>query len=153
MDYLWNRVRVQGGAYGCFARIARNGNMYFCSYRDPNLAGTLTAYDEAENYLKVFDADQREMTKYIIGTISKLDAPLTPSMKGEAATERFISHITQEDVQRTRDEVLHTGVDDIRKCGRLIRDVMDKNYICVIGSEEKIRDNKDIFKDLIPVFE
>ncbi|MCK5094868.1 MAG: insulinase family protein, partial [Spirochaetes bacterium] len=75
MDYLWNRVRVQGGAYGCFARIARNGNMYFCSYRDPNLAGTLTAYDEAENYLKVFDADQREMTKYIIGTISKLDAP------------------------------------------------------------------------------
>ncbi len=153
MDYLWNRVRVQGGAYGCFARIARNGNMYFCSYRDPNLAGTLTAYDEAENYLKVFDADQREMTKYIIGTISKLDAPLTPSMKGEAATERFISHITQGDVQRTRDEVLHTGVDDIRKCGRLIRDVMDQNYFCVIGSEGKIRDNKDIFKDLIPVFE
>ena len=98
-------------------------------------------------------AEKREMTKYIIGTISKLDAPLTPSMKGEAATERILSHITQEDVQRTRDEVLHTGVDDIKKCGRLIRDVMDQNYFCVIGSEGKIRDNKDIFKDLIPVFE
>lgn len=153
MDYLWNKVRVQGGAYGSFARFARNGNMYFCSYRDPNLAETLSVYNDAENYLKAFDADRREMTKYIIGTISKLDAPMTPSMKGEVATERFISHVTHEDVQRTRDVVLHTGVDDIKKCSRLIRDVMDQNYFCVIGSEGKIRDNKDIFNDLIQVFE
>lgn len=153
MDYLWNRVRVQGGAYGSFARFARNGNMYFCSYRDPNLTETLSVYNDTDNYLNAFDADRREMTKYIIGTISRLDAPLTPSMKGETATERIISHITQEDIQRTRDEVLKTGKNDIKDCADLIRDVMNQNYFCVIGNEGKIKENKDIFQSLISVFE
>ena len=153
MDYLWNRIRVQGGAYGCFSRFARNGNMYFCSYRDPNLVETLSVYDEAEIYLKAFEPDEREMTKYIIGTVNKLDAPMTPSMKGEAAAERYISNITQEDVQRTRDEVLRTGKADIKKCSELVRDVMKQNYFCVIGSAGKIKENSAIFRKLVTVFE
>jgi Zn-dependent M16 (insulinase) family peptidase len=152
MDYLWNRVRVQGGAYGSFARFSRNGNMYFCSYRDPNLKKTLGVYRKAGDYLRSFFADTREMTKYIIGTISKLDAPLTPSMKGEVATQRYFSNITQEDIQCTRDEVLGTGTKDIAQYAEMIEDVMNQQHFCVIGSEPVLRENSTLFNELISVF-
>ena len=153
MDYLWNRIRVQGGAYGSFARFSRNGNMYFCSYRDPNLIDTLSVYDTAEDYFKTFDVAQREMTKYIIGTISKIDVPLTPSMKGEVATERYFTGISHEDVQRTREEVLGTGKNDIKKYAEMVGDAMRENYFCVIGNEGKLRAHSKIFSHLVSVFE
>ncbi|UCB46944.1 MAG: insulinase family protein [Spirochaetota bacterium] len=152
LDFLWNRIRVQGGAYGSFARFARNGNMYFCSYRDPGLKETLAVYDEAASYIQKFDPDEREMRKYIIGTIGGLDAPLTPSMKGEVATANYLSYITQEDIQQRRDEVLRIKKDDMKKCADMIRDLMKENYLCVVGNEGKLRENKDLFSKLVPVF-
>jgi Zn-dependent M16 (insulinase) family peptidase len=152
MDYLWNRVRIQGGAYGGFARFSRNGNMYFCSYRDPNLKETLKIYDEAEGYISGFSTDRREMTKYVIGTVSGLDAPLTPSMKGETATERHLSGLTRDDVQRTRDEVLGTTLSDIRKCGEVVGDVMRQNRFCVLGGEGKLQESRELFGELVQVF-
>ena len=152
LDYLWNRIRVQGGAYGSFARFGRNGNMYFCSYRDPNLEETLQVYDETHNYLKEFSPNDREMTKYIIGTVSKLDHPLTPSMKGEVAATRFISGITYEDVQKEREEVLSTDAKSIRQFSDMIRDTMKNGYYCVLGNENKISANSKMFSKLIKVF-
>lgn len=152
-DYLWNQVRVQGGAYGSFSSFQRNGNMFFTSYRDPNLDRTLKIYDEAGNYFKSFEADERQMTKYIIGTISDLDVPLTPSMKGDRTAENYIRKVTYEDIQREREEVLNTKVEDIRKFGDLISAVMEQNYLCVLGNEEKIKENKEIFNELVTLFE
>jgi len=152
LDYLWNRLRVQGGAYGSFASFSRNGNTFFCSYRDPNLSETLDVYNDVQNYLRTFNPDKREMTKYILGTISRLDSPLTPSMKGEIATGNYISNITQEDIQTARDEVLATRKKDIREYADLLYDVMKKNYFCVLGNEEKLKENKDIFNNLVAVF-
>lgn len=152
-DYLWNRVRVQGGAYGSFSAFQRNGNMFFTSYRDPNLDRTLKVYDEAGNYFKNFTADDRQMTKYIIGTVSDLDFPLTPSMKGERAVENYIKKVTYEDIQREREEVLNTKIEDIQKFGGLISDAMKQDYLCVLGNEEKIKENKDIFNELVNIFE
>jgi Zn-dependent M16 (insulinase) family peptidase len=152
MDYLWNRVRVQGGAYGGFARFGRNGNMYFCSYRDPNLNETLKIYDEAESYIRSFSTDKREMTKYVIGTVSGLDAPLTPSMKGETATERHLSGLTREDVQKAREEVLGTTLSDIRECAQVVGDVMRQNRFCALGGEGKLRESGELFGELVQVF-
>lgn len=152
-DYLWNHIRVRGGAYGAFNRFERNGSMYFVSYRDPNLKETLNVYDEAVNYLKSFEVSSREMTKYIIGTISRMDSPLTPSMEGEVAVENYIRNISQEDIQRERNEVLDTNQEDIRGLAALIEDMMKQNNFCVLGSEEKIRENKEMFSRLINVFE
>ena len=152
-DYLWNNVRVQGGAYGAFARFDRNGNMFFASYRDPNLKETLNVYDEAGKYISRFDADEREMTKYIIGTVNGLDFPLTPSMKGERAIAYYLSHITQEDIQKEREEVLSTTKEDIQSLGKVIDDVMKQDYFCAIGNEQKIKDNDNIFGKLVNVFE
>ncbi len=152
LDYLWNKIRVRGGAYGSFARFGRNGNMYFCSYRDPNLKETLEVYNGIKDYLEKFDPTDREMTKYIIGTISKLDHPLTPSMKGELASTRYISGITHEDIQREREEVLSTDKNTIKSFKNLVGDTMEKGYCCVLGNENKIRENKDVFDKLVNVF-
>lgn len=152
-DYLWNRVRVQGGAYGAFANFQWGGNTVFSSYRDPNLVETLDAYNKAGEFIANFDADNREMTKYIIGTISELDSPLTPAMKGFVADEYYIRHITQESVQKERDEILNTKKEDIRSLANLVSDVMKQNYFCVLGSEEKIKTNKDIFGNIINIFD
>jgi len=150
-DYLWTRVRVQGGAYGGFAKFERNGNMVFGSYRDPNLKETLAVYDETSSYLNNFSVDEREMTKYIIGTMSQLDTPLTASQKGELATNRYIRKLSQQQVQDERNEVLATRPEDIRKLAKLVNDAMNQNYLCVFGNEQKIKDNTNIFSHLTHV--
>lgn len=152
-DYLWNQIRVQGGAYGAFFNAGRDGNIYFLSYRDPNLIETLNAYDGTSEYLKNFDVNEREMRKYIIGTISGLDTPLTSAGKGELAASRYIRHIKYEDVQRERTEVLNTTKKDIRDTFHLIGDVLDQGYLCVMGNEDKIMANKKVFNNLINLFE
>ncbi len=153
LDYLWNRVRVQGGAYGCLAGFERNGNVYFSSYRDPNLKETLKIYDDTVNYIENFDGNDREMTKYILGTISRLDSPLTPSMKGERATNHYLTNLTPEEVQQERDEVLATTRESIRACAPIIADTMQQNYICTLGNEDKIKQNKDLFNNLVDLFD
>ncbi|WP_346940489.1 insulinase family protein [uncultured Clostridium sp.] len=152
MDYLWNKVRVQGGAYGAFANIVRSGNLMFASYRDPNIKETLKTYDNAVNYLDNFTTTNREMLKYIIGTISELDMPLTPSMAGDAAVSYYIRRISKADRQQERKEVLSTTVKDISNFSKLVSDVMNMNYIVVLGNDGKIKENKDVFKSLENVF-
>jgi len=150
-DYLWTRVRVQGGAYGGFAKFERNGNMIFGSYRDPNLKETLAVYNETAPYIKEFSVDEREMTKYIIGTISQLDTPLTASQKGERATNRYLRQISHQDIQQERNEILATQQVDISKLATVVESAMKENYLCVFGSEQKIKENKDIFNHLMNV--
>ncbi|MEG0307909.1 MAG: insulinase family protein [Clostridium sp.] len=148
MDYLWNKVRVQGGAYGAFANIVRSGNLMFASYRDPNIRETLKAYDETAKYVADFTTTDREMLKYIIGTISELDMPLTPSMAGDTAISYYIRGISNEDRQRERTEILNTNVKDINGFSKLISDVMEKDFIVVLGNDSKIKNDKELFKEL-----
>lgn len=151
-NYLWNRIRVQGGAYGAFSGFEKNGNMFLVSYRDPNLKETLRVYDEMHDYLKSFQVEPREMTKYIIGTISRLDLPLTPYMKGERAIENYMRKITSEDLQKEREEILSTSRKDIRALSDMMLELMNRQSYCVLGSEVKIKQNKELFGSLIDVF-
>jgi presequence protease len=152
-EYLWNKVRVQGGAYGAFSNFQWGGNTVFSSYRDPNLVETLAAYDKTASFVQNFDADNREMTKYIIGTISELDSPLSPFMKGVVSDEYYIRKINHELVQKEREEILNTNKEEIRKLASLISEGMKQNYFCVLGSEEKIKANKDMFGNIMNIFE
>lgn len=152
MDYLWNKVRVQGGAYGAFATVNRSGNFIFASYRDPNLMETLQAYDGAVKYLKDFNTTEREMLKYIIGTISELDMPLTPSMEGETALSYYMRSISLEDRQSERKEVLSTTAEDIRNFASLVSDVMNQDFVAVLGNNNKINECSKMFKTLENVF-
>jgi Zn-dependent M16 (insulinase) family peptidase len=151
-DYMWNKIRVQGGAYGAFTQFRRNGNMVFGSYRDPNLVETIDVYDHTADYLRSFKVSEREMTKYIIGTMSTLDTPLTAQMKGEVAAECYIRHITEQDIQEERDQILATQQENIVVLANLIDASMKENYLCVLGNEEKIREHKEVFIELKNVF-
>jgi len=152
-SYLWNRIRVQGGAYGAFSGFEKNGNMFMVSYRDPNLKETLKVYDEMYDYMRNFQIEEREMTKYIIGTISKLDLPLTPYMKGERAIENYMRKITSEDLQKEREEILGTRQQDIRELSDMMFELIKRRSYCVLGSEIKIRENSELFGSLVEVFE
>lgn len=150
-DYLWNNIRVKGGAYGCGSGFARNGNVYFSSYRDPNLKDTNEVYEKIPDYIRQFTADERDMTKYIIGTISGMDTPLNPSAKGERSTLAYLSQMTYEDVQKERDQVISAKEEDIRNLADLVEAVLSQQNICVIGNEEKIKEEQELFmstKDL-----
>ena len=151
-DYLWNRVRVQGGAYGAFARFDRNGNLAFASYRDPNLQETLQVYGEMEDYLRSFAVSEREMTKYIIGTMSQLDAPLTPSMKGEKAELMWLIELTWEQVQQERDAVLSTNAAKLKELAEVVGACMARNHICVVGNAGKLQEQAGLFGKLVSVF-
>ncbi len=149
-DYFWTKIRVQGGAYGAFTSFNRNGMMYFGSYRDPNLTETLDVFDGTADYLAGFDASEREMDKYIIGTMSNIDTPLTPQMKGSAAATCWLRGITLEDRQQARDEILDTRQADVQKLAPLVKACMEENVLCVFGGQEKINEHKEVFGEIHP---
>jgi hypothetical protein len=147
-DYLQNKIRVMGGAYGGWANISPNGNAFFASYRDPNLAETLENYDATEEFLTSFDADTTEMTRYIIGTISNIDGPTTPSMRGYMAMNNYFTNTTRAEMEAERNAILNTTAEDIRGFAKMISDVMAQNIICVYGNDQKIKENDDLFKEI-----
>ena len=146
-DYLWMNVRVKGGAYGCMSSFSRFGDSYFVSSRDPNLKETLDIFDAASGYVESFDASDRDMTKYIIGAVSSIDHPLTPRAKGQRSRAAFITGVTEEDIQKERDEVLGCTKEDIRALKPYMDCIRNSGYVCVLGSEEKINGNKELFSE------
>lgn len=151
-DYLWQNVRVRGGAYGCMCAFSRSGNSYFTSYRDPNLMETYEIYKGAADYVRSFNADERDMTKYIIGAISKLDAPLTPSAEGNFSFGAYLMGLTDEDIQRDRDEVLGADNEKIRELAPYVEAATMDGIICAIGNENRIEGAKDNFTSVLSVF-
>lgn len=144
-EYLWKKVRVLGGAYGAFTQFLRDGTAILCSYRDPNLAETLKAYEDLPAYLENLTLSNREMTKYVIGTMAAAETQLTPSMKGERAMVHYLSGNTRESRMKIRNEVINCQVEDIRKLAPLVESVIKDPYICVMGSEDKIERDKALF--------
>lgn len=147
-DYLWINVRVKGGAYGCMNGYMRGGDTYFVSYRDPNLGKTNEIYDKIPEYIENFEADERDMTKYIIGTVSDMDTPLNPSAKGARSMTAYLQGLTETDIQKERDQVLNASAADIRALKGLIQSVLEDEDICVIGNEETLKNEKEMFLQL-----
>ncbi|MHB8129045.1 MAG: insulinase family protein [Mobilitalea sp.] len=148
-DYLWNNVRVKGGAYGCMCGFSGvDGDAYFTSYRDPNLRETNNIYEKTADYVKNFTADERDITKYIIGTFSTMDTPLTPQSNGKRSLSMYLAGISEADLQKERDEVLNVTIEDIRALHKIVKAVFEAGNICVIGNEGKIVQNKDLFKEV-----
>lgn len=150
-DYLWNQVRVKGGAYGVGCRFNREREGYFSSYRDPNLGNTLQVYRQAADYLAEYEAEEREITKTIIGTISAMDTPLTPAMKGKRSLSAYLTGLPIEVLQKERDQVLSCTKEDIRQTAEVVRAVADHGTVCVIGNEKHIKEEKDLFDQIVPL--
>ena len=148
-EYLWIRIRVQGGAYGAFANFYDDGNMIFCSYRDPNLLETLDVYKELPQYLRDFTLTDREMRKYIIGTMSSLDLPMTPALRGPRAMGMYFSGAKLEDKVEFRKQVIACKPEDIVALADVVEPVLNDNHICTMGNEQKIKDAGNVFDNIV----
>lgn len=150
-EYLWTNIRVKGGAYGCMSGFRRSGDGFLVSYRDPHLKNTLKVFRETPDFIRSFQADEREMTKYIIGTISELDVPMNPSTKGALSLNAYFGNLTEEEIRKEREEILNADVEDIRRLGDIVEAILNQNLICVIGNEGKIEENRELFKEVKPL--
>lgn len=151
-DYLWQNVRVKGGAYGCMSNFNRLGEGYLISYRDPNLKKTMETYEGVVEYLNNFTVDERDMTKYIIGTISNIDRPMNPAAKGERSMNLYMNHVSEEMIRIERSQILHASQEDIRALSKVVEAMLQAEQICVIGSEEKIEEEKEMFLEVKTLF-
>lgn len=150
-DYLWINIRVKGGAYGCMSGFKRSGESFLVSYRDPHLKRTLEVYKGVPDYIRAFEADEREMTKYIIGTISNKDVPRTPQMQGSISKCAYFSQVTEEMLQKERDQILGARKEDIQALSAIVEAVLSDEQICVVGSETAISKAEDVFMEVKPL--
>ena len=126
--------------------------MYMVSYRDPNLAGTNEVYEKAADYLAHFDVSERDMVKFIIGTIGDMDTPMNPSAKGTRSFGAYICHTDYESLKAERAQVLDCDVNSIKALAPLVKYAMDENYFCVVGSNREINKEKELFDEIKPLF-
>ncbi|MFT4104436.1 MAG: insulinase family protein [Lacrimispora sp.] len=151
-DYLWLNIRVKGGAYGCMSGFGRSGEGYFASYRDPNLKETNRVYDQVVDYLESFQVEDRDMTKYVIGAISDMDVPYPPSTKGSRGLSAYLSGVDRDMMIKEREEVLNASQEDIRKLAPLVKAVLNTGSFCVVGNEDKIGAEKELFGETKNLF-
>ncbi len=152
LEYLWQRLRVKGGAYGCMSGFTRSGNAYLVSYRDPNLRNTMKVYENLPAYLKHFDCPERELLKYIIGAVAELDTPKTLSMRLSAAVGQYFTGVSEEMIDRERKEVLECRVEDIRALEAYVRDLLKTGAAVTIGNEQAIRSEEKMFDRIESLF-
>ena len=149
-EYLWTKIRIQGGAYGATARFELNGLGVFASYRDPQLAKSLEAYRDLPAWLKTVEFTARELDKYVIGTISGMDTPLTNSMRLDQAALQYIKALSDATRQQIRNEVLDVTNADLQALGKVVEDMLSDGYLCVVGGKQPIEANKEAFNNIFP---
>ncbi len=151
-DYLWNQVRVTGGAYGCMCRFSRNGDAYFVSYRDPHLERTIQVYEEAARYIAGCNLGEREVTQFIIGAVSEADTPMTPAIKGLYSLGCYMTGLTMDQLQKEREELLSVNLETLQGLSKQVAAFMKQNYICVVGNGNKLKEHENLFQSMEQLF-
>ena len=147
-DYLWNNIRVRGGAYGAFFVAERSGAVTFATYRDPHVARSFEVIKNAGAFLKDIDYDDKAMHKFIIGTIASLDMPLPPLAVARREYYAYKSNITFEERLALRHEILATTQQDIRSFGELFVEMEKRqHYVCAMLSPSAAKENKAYFAE------
>jgi len=150
-DYLYNTIRIIGGAYGGRLSINANGDVIFGSYRDPNLKKTFENYSGTVEYLKNFNPSETEMKRYVIGSIARLDMPMSPFQEGNTALRYYYSKTKPDEVQKERDDVLSVSQQDIVGYISMIDAILKQNNYCVYGNENTVNENKDLFNNVTKI--
>ncbi len=150
-EYLWNNIRIQGGAYGATAAFTPDGMMVLASYRDPHLTKTLESYNDLAEWLANKKFDARELDKYVIGTISTLDIPLTNSMRLDKAIIRKLNRKPHEYYQQIRNEILDVKENDLNSLAEIIERTLEDDFRCVVGSKSAIDKHPELFNKVINI--
>ncbi len=132
--------------------FGKTGDSYLVSYRDPNLKKTVDIFERTSDYLRGFHADERTMTKYIIGAVSDMDVPMTPAVKGSRSSSAYLTNLDFEEIQRERDEVLACSQESIRTLAGYLDAVMSQEAVCVVGNGQSIEENREMFMKVENLF-
>lgn len=151
-DYLWNNIRVKGGAYGSLYLHRRNGNMALASYRDPNITKTLETYRQLPDYVDALELSESELLKYIIGTLSPLEQPKSAYKKGMTAFSRFKQGLTTQDIIRLKEEILATDSTALSALKTPFEKVISESTVAVIGNKAQIDKEKDLFDAIYELY-
>lgn len=151
-DYLWNEIRVKGGAYGSLYNHRRNGAFALGSYRDPNIRKSLDVYKNLPNYIQQLSVSEEELNKYIIGTMSPLEQPKSALSKGLTALSRLKTGISASDIQTLKEEILATESDDLTSYAKAFEEVLANPTVVVIGNKAQIEEEKDLFDEIKPLY-
>ena len=152
MDHLYKQIRVRGGAYGCSTQFSRHeGRVTFATYRDPNLTKTDEVFRNTGEFVRTHQFDESELTKYIIGVFSGIDRPLSPKMKINISYNAYMTGDTYEKSNLRRAQILDITEEQFRKVGEVYDAVCAQDYFCVVGNEKAIRENKDLFGEIISI--
>ncbi len=150
--YLWNEVRVQGGAYGVGVRSRGNsGLIYYYSYRDPSPARSVSIYKGAGAFLRDLARSETDLTKFIIGAIGDDDPLMNPRRKGASATNLYINGTTYEDLVRIREEVLGTDADELIRIADMLDTLADRSATVIIGGKDKLDSCADIIDTVLEI--
>ncbi|XP_065024478.1 presequence protease 1, chloroplastic/mitochondrial isoform X1 [Musa acuminata AAA Group] len=137
--WLWDRVRVSGGAYGGFCDFDTHSGVFsYLSYRDPNLLKTLDVYDGTDSFLRELELDDDTLTKAIIGTIGDVDAYQLPDAKGYSSLMRYLLGVTEEERERRREEILSTSLKDFKEFADAIEAVKNSGVVVAVASPEDV---------------
>lgn len=151
-EYLWTQVRVLGGAYGVMCQFSLDGDVSFVSYRDPQLVRTEQVFQQVPAYLRQLELDDEQLTKYVVGTIGVMDTPLTPSISGSRSFSHYMQKTSEEDLIRRRNEVLDITIEDIHQLAGWFEEVLKQEHFCVVGNQQIIRENAELFETIEPLF-
>lgn len=144
-DYLWNNIRVKGGAYGCGGLFTRTGDAYVMTYRDPHLKNSIDVFEKASEYLRNIKIDDRAALKYVIGALSETDMPKSPAAKGAYGMSAYLSHVTMELLQKERDELMGTDEAVVHSLADYIDAFLSDESLAVIGSAVKVEEAEGLF--------
>ena len=152
VDWLYQQIRVKGGAYGCGCGFGGDsGNVQFTSYRDPKLTETWEVYGGTGDFVRNLKFDEKELTKYIIGTFSGYERPMSPAGKAGRSTGAYLSGRPFEDVLKERAEMLDITEEQFRAAADVFDKICAQGYTCAVGSEKKLRENADMFDNLVTI--
>lgn len=152
LEYLWEKLRVVGGAYGGGMSLSASGNIVFYSYRDPNISGTLKTYDEVSEFIQNLELSELALKRYIIGTIAKLDRPMNARMKGNASDSNHFQGITDSNRKQKRKEILSTTLQEIKATSSLFKKLQTIESICVVGNARLVQEDSTKFDQVEGLF-
>ena len=139
LGYLWNRIRVQGGAYGAGIQVDRSGNIYSWSYRDPTPSRTLKTDAGAAEYLRAFAEKGEDLDQYIISALNELNPLLNPRDKGSLADARYLNGYTREDAERIRKQILYAVPEDLIRCAEWLDPFSRDGAVCVVAHRDALK--------------
>ena len=145
LDYLWNRVRVQGGAYGAGFQTDRAGNLFSYSFRDPSPGKTLSADRKASAFLRAFVRSGENLDKYVMSSLNELNPLLSPRDKGALADARMLTGYTREESERIRLEILHATPEDLLACGDWLDRFAEEGSVCVVAHADALKTCDGLF--------